>query len=86
MKALNRIYQNLQSGFQYGTNINNARYPYFHCVLSISPTKQFIRYNNFGSSACKNTINDLSWIIETIFKTTAEEFEKQYTIHNNTIN
>jgi hypothetical protein len=35
--------------------------------LYLSHCKQFIKYNSYGSSAVKNTIEELSWIIKNIF-------------------
>jgi hypothetical protein len=35
--------------------------------IYISQCKQFIKYNSYGSSAVKNTIDDLHWVIKNIF-------------------
>lgn len=72
------IYENINSGKEYGYMINNVTYPYFNTVLYVSENNKYIRWQHYGSSANKNTIKDLQWIIETIFKTTPEEFAKKY--------
>jgi hypothetical protein len=76
MTALDRIFKNLNAGYQYGDYIVNVRFPYFHTCLSISENREFIRWTHYGSSANENTKRDLQWIIEMIFKTTPGEFEK----------
>ena len=78
MNALNRIYENINRGYCYGYFVSNVRYPYFDTCLSVSENGEFIRWTHYGSSANKNTKQALQWIIETIFKTTADEFEKKY--------
>lgn len=76
MTALERIYKNLNAGYQYGDYLVNVRYPMFTPCLSVSENGVYIRWRHYGSSANDNTKRDLQWIIETIFKTTPEEFEK----------
>lgn len=78
MNAINRIYQNLQNGKTYGYDVNSARFPYFSYTLTLSPDRKFIRWRYYGESANANTIKDLQWIIEIIFKMTPEEFENKY--------
>ena len=36
--------------------------------ISVSPTKEYIRWRHFGQSANKNTDGQLRWLLETIFK------------------
>lgn len=76
MTALERIYKNLNAGYQYGDYLVNVRYPMFTPCLSVSENSVYIRWSHYGSSANENTKADLQWIIEMIFKTTPEEFEK----------
>lgn len=76
MTALERIYKNLNAGYQYGDYLHNVRYPMFTPCLSVSENGEYIRWRHYGESANKNTKQNLNWIIETIFKTTPEEFEK----------
>lgn len=75
MNAIDRIYQNINHGYQYGRYIHNVKYPYFHTCLSVSENGDFIRWTHYGSSANENTKQALQWIIETIFETTPEKFE-----------
>lgn len=77
--ALKRIYKNINAGKNYGYNVVNVQYPYFSDVLYLT-TQNNIGWTHYGSSANKNTLNDLYWIITVIFKTTPEDFEKAYTI------
>lgn len=81
MDALDRIFDNLQAGKVYGDYRPSARFPYFWNVL-YKTCSNFIGYTHYGSSATKNTKDDLSWIISDIFETTPEQFEKKYTIYN----
>lgn len=75
-KALKEIYRNLNNGYSYVQYVKNVKYPYFHYVLSAD--HYFIRWNNYGSSANKNKITELNWIIKEIFRTTPEQFRKDY--------
>lgn len=77
MTALDRIYNNLNAGYQYGEYLANVRYPMFTPCLSVSENGAYIRWRHYGESANENTKKDLNWIIETIFKTTTEEFERE---------
>lgn len=76
--ALMRIYDNLQRGCKYGKMETNCRWPVFHTNMCLNTTGDYIRYNNFGSSAIKNAPAELLWVIDIIFRTTPEEFEKEY--------
>jgi hypothetical protein len=76
MTALDRIFKNLNAGYQYGEYLVNVRYPMFTPCLSVSENGEYIRWRHYGSSANENTKQALQWLIETIFKTTPEEFEK----------
>lgn len=78
--ALNRIYKNVNSGKQYAYFVDYVRFPFWKTVLSVSETKAYIRWTNAGSSANKNTLQDLKWIIHTIFGMTAVQFEQEYTV------
>lgn len=75
-EALNRIYNNLKAGKGYYTYIEYVRYPYYHCNLFYNG--KYFCWNHAGSSANAATKRELLWIIETIFGTTPEIFEKQY--------
>lgn len=78
MSSVDRIFENLYQGYHYGYFMTNVHYPMFSTVLSLSCDKKYIRWQHFGSSANSATKTDLQWIIETIFKTTPEQFEKRY--------
>lgn len=77
MNALEKIYNELNRGAVFGIDRFNApRFPYFDAVMWTN--EKYIFWRNYGSSANKNTIQDLEWILENIFKTTPEEFLKKY--------
>lgn len=78
MQAIDRIFENINQGYQYGRYVHNVRYPYFHACLSVSENGEFIRWTHFGSSANKNTKQDLQWIIEAIFHMTPGQFEQKH--------
>lgn len=79
LAALNKIYSDLQDGYYYGEDlIEGFTYPFFWEVLSVDPQHRWIHWRNFGSSANDNTIEDLSWVMEVIFKTTPTEFLDKY--------
>jgi len=74
------ILSNLRAGRYYGYDITSVKYPYFQEVLYITPGG-YIGYTNYGSSAVKNTLADLVWLIETIFKTDARGFLEKYSLN-----
>lgn len=76
MTALKEIYKNINNGKKYGYVMKNVKYPFFDTVLSAN--EQYIFWRHFGSSANKNTIGNLEWILENIFKLTPEEFIEKY--------
>lgn len=78
-KILDEIYQDLQNGYIYGEWNEPPRYRWrvFHAVLYLT-TGDFIGWTHAGSSANKNTIEDLDWIITVIFGMTPDEFKQKY--------
>lgn len=74
---LNQIFNAINSGKIYGFTMKNVKYPFFQPVLYL--TDGFIGWTNYGSSANKNTLKDLEWILEHIFCMTADEFLDTYT-------
>ena len=76
MDTLHVIYNNLQKGKVYGYDFTNVRFPFFKIVLS--KNGRFIHWSNYGSSANKNTLKDLKWIIEVIFECTPEDFVQKF--------
>ena len=76
-EALKQIYINLNNGKRYGYYINPTNKalgnnPIFSERLATD--ENYIRYSHYGSSATKNTLKDLSWIINIIFQSTPTEF------------
>ena len=83
--ALTEIFNDLNDGFYYGEDkifdhYNNKpyQYPFFDCVLSLSLTGKYINWYHYGSSANKNNIKELFWIITVIFKLSPVEFKNKY--------
>lgn len=74
--ALDRIFDRLNSGRVYGVFLTNVRFPCFYPVLSCDG--QFIYWRIYGSSANKNSLKALAWILENVFKKSPEEFERAY--------
>ena len=78
-EALKQIYNNLNSGKRYGYYIKPSNKilgskPIFSESLATDEDYIYIRYSHFGRSATKNTLKDLSWIINIIFQSTPTEF------------
>lgn len=83
--ALSEIFNDINNGHSYGYDCTYDYYhnkpfdyPYFSECLSISYDEKYIRWCNFGSSANKNTIKNLYWIITEIFKISPVEFKQKY--------
>ena len=82
MSALEKIYEMLQNGESFGEILpHRLGGVFFWDVLCLSPTGEYIRWRNYGSSANKNTKKDLRWILTEIFKMTPEEFMEKYTTY-----
>ena len=82
MQALELIWNKLQNGESFGEVLpHRLGGMFFWDVLCLSPTGEYIRWRNYGSSANKNTKKDLKWILTEIFKMTPEEFIKKYTTY-----
>lgn len=87
-KKLKEIYNNLQAGITYGEDMDKEHhswitYPYFDTVLWLmanSPhtAEEVIGWRHYGSSANKNTVKDLKWILDVIFEMTPTEFLQKY--------
>lgn len=89
--ALNQIYYNLLSGQRYGKDIfkfangDGPRFPYFSEAISYGTDRdgtKIFRWTHYGSSANRATKTELKWIIKTIFKMTAEQFQAEYITHD----
>lgn len=87
-EKLKEIYDNLQMGITYGEDMTQethswVKYPYFDAVLylianSPNTAKEFIGWRHYGSSAIENTLEDLKWVLDKIFKMTPTEFINKY--------
>lgn len=75
---LKEIFNNVNDGKSYGETIKDSRFPAFWEVLTLSPNKEYIRYRHYGSSAVKNDIRELVWVLSTIFQMTPSEFINNY--------
>lgn len=86
INPLERLFSELQAGEKFGKvsywdYYNNRPYMYmtFNCALEKHYCKNLLLWSAYGSSANKNTLKDLEWILENIFHKTAAEFLKEYT-------
>lgn len=77
MSALEYIFNSLQTGYVFGRQIDYVKYPYFNYNLYLT-YGNFIGWEHYGSSAVKNNLEELEWLIDVIFKMTPEEFIKTY--------
>ena len=74
---LHEIYRNLNDGKIYGRPVTNVRFSYFSENLYLTDHEN-IGYQHFGSSAVRNTLRDLNWVLRNIFDMLPEEFCKSY--------
>lgn len=77
MKAIEYIYNELHTGRVFGKHSLNVKYPYIHANLYLTDNG-YIGYSHYGSSAVKDTIPELAWVIENVFDTTPEIFLESY--------
>ena len=68
------IFNNLINGETYSDGFNG---------ITVSPNGCYLRYSYFGSSATRCTVENLEWIIETIFGLNAEQFASRFNKSNN---
>ena len=73
MKQLKEIYYNLNNDYMYGKTYSYG----FDAKLCLTLGGN-IYWCNYGSSCEKNTLEDLYWVITTIFETTPKEFMQKY--------
>ena len=79
--TLNEIFDNLNNGYIYATWAENVRFPMYWTRLEKVTGrngKPLIYWNAAGSSHDGFTRSELKWVIETIFRTTPEQFVKQH--------
>jgi len=74
--ALRELFENLKNGAVYGHKVNNVRYPFFWENLGIHDG--YIKWNHYGASAESVSMNDLAFVVFTIFKTTPRAFMQEY--------
>lgn len=75
-ETLKYIYNSLQWHYIFGEPVTNVKYPYISTALY--KHNNYIHWSNYGSSANKNTLKELHWIIETIFKMSPSQFIEKY--------
>lgn len=89
MEALRAINRDLRAGIRYGKFVHRwpsgdgPRYPYFDRVLefghsSVNSRRGLFIWENYGSSANAANLQELAWIIKTIFKMTPSAFRAAY--------
>ena len=83
IKASHDLYIGLNDGKRYCLKkdfmlearlYTEGEHRYFAPHVALSADPEYIRWSHYGSSANKNTIDDLQWILEYIFKCEADEF------------
>lgn len=77
MKAIEYIYNELHTGRVFGKHHLNVNYPYISADLYLTDGG-YIGYSHFGSSAVKDNIPALEWVIRNIFDITPEKFLESY--------
>ena len=82
MSALKYIYDKLIAGECFGTiEPHRLGGTYFWDVLWADA--EYIHWKHYGSSANKLSLENLKWILTTIFKMTPEQFIFEYTTYKN---
>lgn len=76
--ALFDIYKNIRSGKKYVDYHMGPRWPAYSCVLVADCFKPYIHYSHYGSSAIKDNLESLYWLITEIFDTTPAGFVAIY--------
>lgn len=74
--ALRELFENLKNGAVYGHQVNNVVCPFFWENVGIHDG--YIKWNHYGASANDVSMNDLAFIVFTIFKTTPRAFMQEY--------
>jgi len=64
------MYNEINKGYTYKSKNGMAR-------ISLSYTKYFISYRNYGSSSIKNTIDNFTWLMNNIMKKYNNDFIKE---------
>lgn len=83
IKALHDLYIGLNNGKRYCLRSRflseaqlyaSGEHRYFTPQIAMSADPEYIYYTHYGSSAIKNTIEGLEWLLEFIFKDEASAF------------
>lgn len=74
--ALRELFEDLKTGAVYGHQVNNVAYPFFWENIGIHDG--YIKWNHYGASANSVSMNDLAFVVFTIFKTTPRAFMQEY--------
>ena len=74
--ALRELFEDLKAGAVYGHQVNNVPYPFFWENVGIHDG--YIKWNHYGASANDVSMNDLAFVVFTIFKTTPRAFMQEY--------
>lgn len=74
--ALRELFDNLKNGAVYGHQVNNVVCPFFWENIGIHDG--YIKWNHYGASANDVNMNDLAFVVFTIFKTTPRAFMQEY--------
>lgn len=72
MDALHTIIRNLRAGKMFGKAKHGRVCDYFE--WNMVKDGPFIQYRNYGQSAIRCNLEELSWLIKVIFRTTPEKF------------
>lgn len=72
------LYEELKRGEVFGRYYGQFKYPYFGCNLWYDPEFDLFCYSHYGSSAVLANIQQLEWLLPTIFGCTPDEFVKLY--------
>lgn len=74
--ALRELFEDLKNGAVYGHQVNNVMYPFFWENIGIHGG--YIKWNHYGAGANSVSMNDLAFVVFTIFKTTPRAFMQEY--------
>ena len=67
--ALRELFEDLKNGAVYGHQVNNVTYPFFWENIGIHGG--YIKWNHYGASANSVSMNDLAFVVFTIFTSSA---------------
>ena len=81
MSSLKFLYDKLLAGEVFGhiVSLKRGSTVFFD---ALSADSKYIRWQNYGASANKTSLESLQWILSVIFQMTPEEFLFNYTTYN----